>query len=230
MFIPVHDDTPHQVIRFEWASGIIMASNVLLFLLTRYGLGGEPGELAAMGSYGVVPLFLFHAGSVPAGLVDFPPTLTLLTYSFLHGGWGHLITNMLFIWVFADNVDDAFGHAAFILFYLLCALAAAMTHAVMMPDSGQPLVGASGAVAGILAASLVLFPHARVWVLLFLRLPLRLPAWALLLSWIGVQVWALLAVPPQGVAVAWWAHIGGFAAGLLLTVVLRGRLITPKTP
>jgi membrane associated rhomboid family serine protease len=226
LFIPIHDDTPHHVIRFQWVSGLFMTINVLLFLYTRYGLGGEAGELTAMGNYGVVPLVLLNAGSVPADLIGLPPPLTLFTYSFLHGGWGHLVTNLLFIWVFADNVEDAFGHAAFALFYVLCALAAALTHALMLPDSGQPLVGASGAVAGILAAYLVLFPRARVWVLLFLRLPVRLPAWVLLASWIGVQVWALVAEPADGVAVAWWAHVGGFSAGLGLTLLLRGRLIT----
>lgn len=224
MFIPIHDDTPHHVIRFQWISGAIIILNAALFLLTRYGLGGEQAELAAMGNYGLVPLWLFNAGSLPPGFAEVPPPFTLFTYSFLHGGWGHLLTNVLFIWVFADNVEDAYGHAGFIFFYMLCAIAAALTHALMVPDSGQPLVGASGAVAGILAAYLVLFPKARVWVLLFLRLPVRLPAWAVLTSWIAVQFIALFVVPPEGVAVAWWAHIGGFAAGLAFTLLLRGRL------
>ncbi len=230
MFIPIHDDTPHHVIRFQWVSGFIMLVNLGLFLLTRYGLGGEPGELAAMNDYGLVPLFFTQSGAVPTGLSEIPAPLTLLTYSFLHGGWGHLLTNLLFIWVFADNVEDAFGHASFGVFYLLCAIGAALAHALMMPGSDAPLVGASGAVAGILAAYLVLFPRARVWVLLFLRLPVRLPAWALLAGWIAVQVAGLLMVQPEGVAVAWWAHIGGFATGLVLTVVLRGRLITQNPP
>ena len=199
-------------------------------MLTRYGLGGEPGELAAMNDYGLVPLLLTQSGSIPAGLSAIPAPLTLVTYSFLHGGWGHLLTNLLFIWVFADNVEDAFGHASFGIFYLLCAIGAALAHALMVPGSDAPLVGASGAVAGILAAYLVLFPRARVWVLLFLRLPVRLPAWVLLAGWIGVQVAGLFMMQPKGVAVAWWAHIGGFASGLVLTVLLRGRLITAKLP
>jgi membrane associated rhomboid family serine protease len=230
VFIPIHDDTPHHVIRFQWVSGAFMLVNFLLFILTRFGLGGEAGELAVMNDYGMVPLLLTQSGAVPAALSQIPAPLTLVTYSFLHGGWGHLLTNLLFIWVFADNVEDAFGHASFALFYVLCAIGAAFAHAVVMPASGEPLVGASGAVAGILAAYLVLFPRARVWVLLFLRLPVRLPAWLLLAGWIAVQVAGLFMVQPTGVAVAWWAHIGGFATGLVLTVLLRGRLITQNRP
>lgn len=230
MFIPIHDDTPHHVIRFQWVAGFIMLANLGLFILTRYGLGGEAGELAAMNDYGLTPLFLLHLGNLAPGLSEIPASLTLFTYSFLHGGWGHVLTNLLFIWVFADNVEDAFGHAGFAIFYVLCAIGAALSHALMLPQSDQPLVGASGAVAGILAAYLVLFPHARVWVLLFLRIPVRLPAWALLASWMAVQVAGLLMVEDQGVAVAWWAHIGGFGTGLALTLLLRGRLLTQNPP
>lgn len=230
MFIPIHDDTPHHVIRFQWVAGVIMLANLALFIFTRYGLGGEAGEMALLSHYGMTPLLLLHLGDAAPGLSEVPASLTLLTYSFLHGGWGHVLTNILFIWVFADNVEDAFGHAGFAIFYVLCAIAAGLAHALMLPESDQPLVGASGAVGGILAAYLVLFPRARVWVLLFLRIPLRLPAWLLLAGWIGVQVAGLLLVEPKGVAVAWWAHIGGFGTGLALTLLLRGQLITQNPP
>lgn len=230
MFIPLHDDTPHQVIRFQWVSGAIMLINLAAFLWLRYGPGGgEAAEVAVMQNYGVVPLFITQAQAIPAGLLTIPPPATLLTYSFLHAGWGHLVTNLLFIWVFADNVEDAFGRVSFVLFYLICGLAAGLVHVVMMPGSPDPLVGASGAVAGILGAYLVLYPRARVWVLLFLRLPLRLPAAILVAGWIGLQVLALVVSTDPGV-VAWWAHIGGFAAGLVLTLLLKRRLAAPRTP
>jgi membrane associated rhomboid family serine protease len=154
-----------------------------------------------------------------------PEALTFVTYQFLHAGWLHLISNMLFLWVFADNVEDAYGHAGFLLFYLLTGIAGGLVHVLMQPASASPLIGASGAVSGVLAAYAILFPRARVWILLFMRIPIPLPALWVLGGWFALQLLNLFFVAPTGdIDVAWWAHIGGFVAGLGLTFLLRSRL------
>jgi membrane associated rhomboid family serine protease len=148
-----------------------------------------------------------------------------ITYQFLHGGWMHLISNMAFLWVFADNIEDAFGHFGFLLFYLLCGIAAGLLHTVMQPDSGAPLIGASGAVSGVLAAYLLLYPKARIWILLFMRIPLPISAFWALSGWFALQLLSIFISSEDEAQVAWWAHIGGFLAGLILTFVLRSRLL-----
>jgi membrane associated rhomboid family serine protease len=150
--------------------------------------------------------------------------LTPLTSMFLHGGWGHLLGNGLFLWVFGNNVEDSMGRLRFLAFYLLCGLAAALTQVLVNPASPVPMVGASGAISGVLGGYLVLYPrvHVRVLFVIFIFVQIiRIPAYLVLLWWIGYQV--LLGLPEltridnevsAGVAV--WAHIGGFAAGALL--------------
>ena len=155
-----------------------------------------------------------------------PDQLTLLTYMFIHADWLHFLTNMLFLWVFGDNVEDAYGHLGFLAFYLFCGVMAGLTHTLLFPNSEVPLIGASGAVSGVLAAYLILFPGARVWILVLMRLPLRVPASLALIAWILLQFISLFALTDdENVSVAWWAHIGGFATGLLITALLRNRLV-----
>ncbi|MEO1718790.1 MAG: rhomboid family intramembrane serine protease [Pseudomonadota bacterium] len=138
---------------------------------------------------------------------------------FFHGDLGHLLGNMLFLWVFGDNVEDAVGHIKFLLFYLLCGVAAAVTHTIITGDSPRPLIGASGAVAGVIAAYLMLHPRITVWVLAFKFIPLQINAALALGLWIALQV-AMVLVPQVG-PVAWWAHIGGLVAGAVLILVMR---------
>jgi len=224
MFVPLHDDTPLRLIRFQYATGTIIVINVIvmLYMLT---LPGQSAETYFALSYGAIPALITDHIPTVEGIQGVPEPLTLLTYMFLHAGWLHLLSNMLFLWVFADNVEDAFGHAGFVAFYLFCGAMAGLAHAFMVPTSQAPLIGASGAVSGVLAAYLVLFPRARVWVLLLMRLPLRIPAYWALIGWIVFQfISLLLANPEDEVQVAWWAHIGGFAVGLVLTLLLRNRL------
>jgi membrane associated rhomboid family serine protease len=159
-----------------------------------------------------------------------PEPLTLITYQFLHGGWWHLIANMAFLWVFADNVEDAFGHAGFLIFYLLCGIAAGMLHTLMQPQSGAPLIGASGAVSGVLASYMLLYPRARVWILLFMRIPLPISAIWALGGWFALQLISAFISTEDSTLVAWWAHIGGFLTGLILTFVLRSRLLVRPRP
>lgn len=226
MFVPIHDDTPHQVIRFQFVTGSVILANVVIFLMTG-AFASEQALWAVAAGFGVVPVELIHFDTPPGSPI--PEPLTLITYQFLHGGWLHLITNMAFLWVFADNIEDAFGHAGFLIFYLLCGIAAGGLHTAMAYDSPAPLIGASGAVAGVLASYLLLYPKARIWVLLFMRIPLRISAAWALGGWFAAQLLSVILSSGSGeVQVAWWAHIGGFLAGLLLTLALRSRLLVKQ--
>ncbi|MBK1864862.1 rhomboid family intramembrane serine protease [Aestuariivirga sp. YIM B02566] len=224
MFVPLHDNTPLKVIRFQYVTGALIIINVVAFLMTG-AFTSEQTLWAVATGYGIVPVELLHV--VDAGQFNnpVPEPLTLITYQFLHGGWMHLISNMAFLWVFADNIEDAFGHFGFLLFYLLCGIAAGLLHTFMQPDSGAPLIGASGAVSGVLAAYLLLYPKARVWILLFMRIPLPISAFWALSGWFALQLLSIFLSSDNEVQVAWWAHIGGFLAGLILTFVLRSRLL-----
>jgi membrane associated rhomboid family serine protease len=224
MFIPLHDDAPLRIIRFQLVNGALITVNVLVLLYSHLILGGTSEEHFQMVT-GIIPAVLYDRAALPSDLVHIPEQLTLVTYMFVHADWFHLLTNMLFLWVFGDNVEDAYGHVGYLVFYLFCGVAAGFIHAVMFPNSEMPLIGASGAVSGVLAAYLVLLPRARVWILVLFRLPLRVPAALALIGWIVVQVVSLFALTDdESVSVAWWAHIGGFAIGLLITLLLRSRL------
>jgi membrane associated rhomboid family serine protease len=221
MFVPLKDDEPLKIIRFQYVVFAVIALNVLLFLITGPLRGDEALMVTATG-FGVVPVELFDVSARNAtSFNQISEPFTLLTYMFLHAGWLHLLGNMAFLWVFADNIEDAFGHFGFLLFYVLCGVAAALAHAFVEPQSADPLIGASGAVSGILAAYLLLYPQARVWILFLMRIPLKIPAWIVLGGWLAFQFVSLGMEQPEGQAVAWWAHIGGFATGLLFTLLLR---------
>jgi membrane associated rhomboid family serine protease len=219
MFLPLHDDTPLRIIRFQYVTLAIIALNVAIFLLGgAFTTEVVQGNLAS--GFGLVPDQLL-SGRTSANM---PEPFTLVTYLFLHGGWMHLIGNMLFLWVFADNVEDVYGYVGFAIFYLLCGIVGGLLHVFMAPHSLSPLIGASGAVSGVLAAYLVLYPRARVWILMFIAIPVPLPAIWVLGGWFLIQVYSLAAAMP-GDEVAWWAHIGGFVTGIGLTLALRRRLL-----
>jgi membrane associated rhomboid family serine protease len=145
----------------------------------------------------------------------------VFTAMFVHANWMHVLGNMLFLWVFGDNVEDALGHLKYLVFYLACGVFGGLLHAWIDPTSEVPLIGASGAVAGVIAAYLVLHPRVRVWVLALKVIPLRISAAFALGLWILMQV-AMVLLPQVG-PVAWWAHIGGLMAGAVLVVFLRRR-------
>lgn len=230
MFVPLHDNTPLQVIRFQYVTGALIIINVVVFLFTG-AFDSEEVMWAIATGYGVVPVELITVVDPGTAYNPIPEPLTLITYQFLHGGWWHLIANMAFLWVFADNIEDAFGHVGFLIFYLLCGIAAGMLHTLVEPQSGAPLIGASGAVSGVLASYMLLYPKARVWILLFLRIPLPIPALWALGGWFALQLVSAFIAPTQESAqVGWWAHIGGFLAGLILTFVLRSRLLVRPRP
>ncbi len=225
MFLPLHDSARLRVIRYQVVTLTLVLVNVAIFLWTHYGLPGQEAQALTL-SLGAIPAVLSHHAVLDPALVTVPEFLTLVTYMFLHGGWLHLIGNMAFLWVFADNVEDGFGHVGFFAFYVACGIAGALVHTVMMPHSQLPMIGASGAVAGVLASYMILFPKSRVWVLLFMRIPLRISAAWALGGWIGFQILSAFIDSNASQSIAWWGHIGGFAAGFLLTLLFRPWLTT----
>lgn len=220
MFVPLYDDNSLKSINFQYMTVLLIAANVAVYLLQQ---GGMP--VAAVASFGVIPAELREVGlsggvgSGPFNQLAVPESYTLISYMFFHGDLMHLIGNMLFLWVFGDNVEDAVGHLKFLAFYLLCGVAAALAHSIAMPDSPRPLIGASGAVAGVIAAYLMLHPKVRVWVLALKFLPLQISAMIALGLWIAMQIFMVMT--PQDGPVAWWAHIGGLVAGAVLILFFR---------
>lgn len=222
MFIPISDDNQVKAIHFQFVTVGLIIINTAIFILQAWA--GD-AALATVGSFAVVPVELFSAalfGGQSVGVSDViavPERLTLLSYMFLHGDALHLASNMIFLWVFGDNVEDAIGHVKFLVFYLLCGVAGAYMHAWMLPDSTHALIGASGAVSGVIAAYLLLHPRVRVWVLAFKFLPLRISAGLALGVWIAIQI--VMVLVPQIGPTAWWAHIGGLMAGAVLILFMR---------
>ena len=190
----------------------LIAANVLVFLFT--GMASEETAILATVGLGYIPSVAFDVVDLPPELYYVPESATWLTYAFVHNDIFHLGGNMLFLWVFGDNVEDALGHVRFLIFYLLCAAAGAALHGILVPASEVPLIGASGAIAGVVAAYLMLHPRVKIWVLAFARIPLRVPAWIVLTLWIGFQVLMLLAQGEE--QVSWACHVGGILAGVVL--------------
>jgi membrane associated rhomboid family serine protease len=177
-------------------------------------------------SFGVIPAILVGDYNLPPGLSRVPPEMTLLTYMFLHGGWMHLIGNMLYLWIFGDNVEEALGHGRFLVFYLLCGIAAALGQAQLQPASEAPMIGASGAISGVLAAYALLYPHAQVLIVIpfgFFAKLIHMPAIILLGLWFVFQVLNSLWEGLHAGGIAWFAHIGGFIAGLVLVPFFKHR-------
>jgi membrane associated rhomboid family serine protease len=220
--IPLRDDNPSTHPPVVAISFIVLC--VLVFLW-QFSLGAEGGQRAVY-ALGVIPAVLLGQGQLPPELAIVPPVATVLTSMFMHGGWMHLIGNMLYLWIFGDNVEDSMGHARFAVFYILCGVAAALAQAIPEPGSTIPMVGASGAISGVLGAYLLLYPHARVLVVVplgFIMHTVRLPAGIVLVLWFGMQLLSnMLAQPGQG-GVAFRAHIGGFVAGMLLIPLFKRR-------
>lgn len=215
MLLPLHDKNPLKIIPFQLVTFLLICACVLVFLYQKLIAGN--GNLVV--SYGVIPAVLFDQRSLAVELVSLPAELTLLSSLFLHGGWMHLISNMLYLWIFGDNVEDSMGHLRFFAFYIICGLAAGLSHAVVNMDSISPLIGASGAIAGVLGAYLVLHPRVKVVVIVFTRIPLRLPAYLVIGVWIGLQIYSVISSSAGNTA--WWAHIGGFVAGIVLIPLFK---------
>ena len=239
--IPVGDDANPRG-GFPIVNVAIIVVNVLVFILLQL-----PSDAFTMG-FSVIPKEITHgvdlvgpvAVQLPDGTTDTiveapgpsPIWLTLLTSMFMHGGWAHIGGNMLFLFVFGDNVERALGHVKYLLFYLVCGVVAAYAQILSGPESVIPSLGASGAISGALAAYLVYFPQNRVRVLVGLRFVTQVPALMMIGLWILLQLVSgigSIAVSEQTGGVAYWAHIGGFIAGVVLAFLLRP-FIRPRAP
>ena len=217
-------DYPGPRRSFPWINLTIVVVNVLVFVF-ELAVGSVSDLDALLTSAGVIPIEYTRGVSVglppPLGIL----WLTLITSMFLHGGFLHIASNMLYLFIFGDNVEDRLGHLRFFVFYFVCGLAAGITHIVVNAGSSTPSVGASGAIAGVLAAYLRLFPHAQVRTLLFIGPFILVPRIAgafLILFWFVTQFFTN---PSEGVA--WVAHVGGFLFGALVALFLRNRLRPP---
>jgi len=219
--IPLNDSVPTR--HAPWVNYSLILASVLVFLF-ELGLGG--GLDAFVRHWGVTPVVISHALAVGPS-VNRGALWTLVTALFLHGGWLHLGGNMLFLWVFGDNVEERFGHLRYLVFYLACGVGANLAQVHMAANSTVPLIGASGAIAAVLGAYLVMFPGARVTVLVpvfFFPLLLPVPAFLMLGVWFVTQfangLATITAHAQMAGGVGWWAHIGGFAMGVILTPLL----------
>ena len=167
--------------------------------------------------YGLVPVALLQPA--PASDAAWRPYASIATSLFLHNGWFHLVCNMAYLWVFGDNIEDAMGHWRFLVFYLLCGSIAAVAHAAGNAYSVSPLIGASGAVAGVMGAYVMLHPRVKILILAFSQILLRLPAYMLLMAWFAWQLYAAFTSVDSNIA--WWAHVAGFVTGAVLVIPFK---------
>jgi membrane associated rhomboid family serine protease len=232
--IPYHDE--NETRRPAYVAMALIAINVLAWLFIQ-GAGAELPLAASVCNLGLIPAELMQ--SVPAGtrfpmgenivcVTDpGPEALNVITSMFLHGSWMHLLGNMWFLWLFGNNVEDSMTRPRFLAFYVLCGLAAALLQVMANPRSVVPMVGASGAISGVMGAYLVLYPRVRVFTLIplgFILQTIALPAWAMLLYWAFLQLAsgvASIGGDPATGGVAFWAHIGGFVAGVVLVKLFK---------
>ena len=237
---PIRDDNPHFLTPIV-TYGLIAANVLAWALLQGFGaepwlsrsvcqLGLTPGELLQLAAPGEqVPI----APGVVCVVTDMPSWLTPLTSMFMHGGWMHLIGNMWFLWIFGNNVEDSMGHGRFLLFYLLCGFSAAAVQTVADPASIIPMVGASGAIGGVMGAYVVLYPRVHVHMLVFLGFfvtTIAVPAFFMLGYWFVLQLLSgWLSNTAEG-GVAFWAHVGGFVAGALLVLLFRNPRLLERHP
>ena len=223
--IPIRDRNPTH----SWpiVTVLLIIGNIYIFV--KHNLSMNPHQLAALfGSYGAIPALILSPGDVNHLLEGIVPMFASM---FLHGGILHISGNMLYLWIFGDNVEDRLGHVRFFFFYIFCGLGATLTHIILTPQSTIPLVGASGAISGVLGAYLVAFPRARVLTLIpiffFIKLA-ELPAFAVLGLWFIMQFlngyYSLQYAGAANTAgVAWFSHVGGFLLGVLGILLLKKR-------
>jgi rhomboid family protein len=224
--LPLYDDNP------------IRRPPVVTYFLIGMCIGaflwqlGQNGEAVAY-QYGMIPAVLFHYARLAPELAAIPPWATIFTSMFLHGGWLHLGGNMLFLWIFGNNIEDLLGRVRYLLLYFGAGVAAALVQGLSAPHSHVPMIGASGAIAGVLGAYLMTYPranvHCFVWIVIFFWI-VAVPAWVLLGLWFALQLLSGLTVGPNAPGVAFWAHVGGFVAGILLYLLLRPRQVMLLQP
>ncbi len=215
---PIRDHNPSG--RTPYVVYALMAANILIFV-SYFGI---------MDNARVLQQFYFDYAIIPARSAEGLAPETFVTSMFLHGGWMHLAGNMLFLWIFGDNLEDEMGHLPFLLFYLVAGIGAGIIHVITAPGSVVPTIGASGAIAGVMGGYLLLFPKARVDILLILVVYFRvfsIPAFVMLGVWLALQFFGSLSSNPDEGGVAYWAHTGGFFVGLILCIPLWLKLGGP---
>ena len=219
--LPLSDDAPLKHIRFPYVTVGLISICILVFV---YQMAlPEQAQNELIFGYGIIPAVLFGNAEFSAEFSKMPAYGTLISSIFLHGGLMHIIGNLLFLWVLGDNVEDRLGHQRYLCFFLICGILAGLAHSMLSPMSKTPMIGASGAISGVIGAYLILHPRAplKVLVLFFI---IWLPAWVVLGFWIAYQFLSVaMATGGAGGGVAWWAHIGGFFAGTILILFMRRR-------
>ena len=215
--LPLYDDNPIERAPLATCFLIGLCTGAYLWELGQ-------NQHAVFFSYGMIPSVLFGSARLAPELSRIAPWATIFTSMFLHGSWWHLIGNMIFLWIFGNNVEDVLGRVRYLLLYFASGIAAALTQALSNPASQVPMIGASGAIAGVLGAYLLLYPranvHVFVWIIIFFRI-FTVPAWILLSLWFGMQLLSGFGSAQTGAGIAFWAHVGGFLSGLLLLFLLR---------
>ncbi|MEE9282047.1 MAG: rhomboid family intramembrane serine protease [Myxococcota bacterium] len=238
---PIRDDNPQFLIPIS--TYVLIGLNVAAWIFVQ-GLGFEPALSRSVCTLGLIPGELLQ--TLPAGtplqlspgvacvITGTPTWHTPLTSMFLHGGWLHVLFNMWFMWIFGDNVEDSMGHVRFVVFYLLCGFVAAGLQVASDPNSGIPMVGASGAIGGVMGAYIILYPRVHVHMLIILGFyvtTIAVPAVLMLGYWFVAQlVGGWVSLDSQGGGVAFWAHVGGFAAGALLILLFRNPRLLDRHP
>jgi len=213
--IPLLDDNPAKL---RPVVTIVLIVTCVAIFLWEESLGQASDS--AMLLLGLTPNAFTHPGEA----FGIPAWLTLVTFMFLHAGWMHVIGNMLYLWIFGNNIEDAMGHGKFTLFYFACGIIAGLTMILVDPNSHTPVVGASGAISGVLASYMLLYPRARVRVWLVVW-PVWIRAVWVVGVWFVLQLLNAVLTPASEPGTAWWAHVGGFAAGLLLTPLLKSSAV-----
>jgi membrane associated rhomboid family serine protease len=218
--LPLFDDNPHELRPYvTWG---IIAVCVIVFL--GQALLDDPTyEVIVLGA-ALIPARLFGYAALPPDFPALPAWFTPISSMFMHGDWLHIGGNMLYLWIFGDNVEDALGHARYLAFYLACGIVAALSQTLLAPDSTIPIIGASGAISGVLGAYLLLYPRANVRTLVFVVVfvtVIRIPAAIVLGLWFILQLADAAFSNPAEPGVAFWAHVGGFVTGALLVLILR---------
>ena len=219
LFVPIWDMNNLKSVKFQYVTvGLIVLNTLIYFVFETHLVLHSPASFVDALAFKPRDVASLHAL-----MAHVPEQFRLLTYMFVHGSIWHLLGNMVFLFVFGDNVEDALGHVRFIVFYLLCGVIAAVVHSAVTVSPDVPLIGASGAIAGVIGAYVVLHPNVRVWVLFPVPvvsfLPLRFSAAFVIGMWIMYQIASGILLTAE--ATAWWAHVGGFFAGVLLIVIMR---------
>ena len=227
---PISDDNPRRYVT-PYVNWTLIGASILVFFW-QVSLGSPGGDRAVF-SLGMIPARLFGYAELAPGLETVPAWGTILTSMFMHGGLLHLGGNMLYLWIFGDNIEDCLGHGRYLIFYLLCGTAAAFGQALLDPTSEIPMVGASGAISGVLGAYVLLHPRATIRVLIFIVVFVtigHIPAILVIGFWFLGQLISAASAPASEGGIAFWAHIGGFVAGLALVPFMKRRHVPLLEP